>query len=99
MHPTELTSQVIFGWDPFWVSTVLFVVTYLVIISEKVNRAIVALLGASLMITLGILTQEAAINGIDFNTIGLLTGMMVIVAITQRSGIFQYIAIWSVLLR
>jgi len=95
MHQTELVSHVIFGWDPFWVSTILFITTYLVVISEKVNRAIIALLGASLMIMLGVLTQEAAINGVDFNTIGLLTGMMVIVAITQRSGIFQYIAIWS----
>ncbi len=95
MEHTDLTSQVIFGWDPFWVSTVLFIATYLVVISEKVNRAIIALLGAALMIMLGVLTQKAAIEGIDFNTIGLLTGMMVIVAITQRSGIFQYIAIWS----
>ncbi|MCU7938830.1 MAG: ArsB/NhaD family transporter [gamma proteobacterium symbiont of Bathyaustriella thionipta] len=95
MHQDELIQHVIFNWDPFWVSTIIFIATYLVVISEKVNRAIIALLGASLMIMLGILTQEAAIQGVDFNTIGLLTGMMVIVAITQRSGIFQYIAIWS----
>lgn len=95
MHQTELTSQVVFGWDPFWVSTIIFVLTYLVVISEKVNRAIIALLGASLMVMLGVITQEAAIQGIDFNTIGLLTGMMIIVAITQRTGVFQYIAIWS----
>ncbi|MCP3851846.1 MAG: ArsB/NhaD family transporter [Gammaproteobacteria bacterium] len=95
MHEAEQISRVIFNWDPFWVSTILFIATYLVIISEKVNRAIIALLGASLMIMLGVLTQEAAISGVDFNTIGLLTGMMVIVAITQRSGIFQFIAIWS----
>jgi Na+/H+ antiporter NhaD/arsenite permease-like protein len=95
MHNTELTSQVIFGWDPFWVSSCIFLLTYLVVISEKVNRAIIALLGASLMIMLGVMTQKAAIAGIDFNTIGLLTGMMVIVAITRRTGVFQYIAIWS----
>jgi Na+/H+ antiporter NhaD/arsenite permease-like protein len=41
------------------------------------------------------LTQEAAIQGIDFNTIGLLTGMMIIVAITRQSGVFQFLAIWS----
>ena len=95
MHDTELASQVIFGWDPFWVSSIIFLLTYLVVISEKVNRAIIALLGAALMIMLGVLNQDAAIAGVDFNTIGLLTGMMIIVAITRRTGVFQYIAIWS----
>jgi Na+/H+ antiporter NhaD/arsenite permease-like protein len=63
--------------------------------TEKINRAIVAGLGAGLMITLGILNQEQAIAGVDFNTLGLLTGMMVIVAITRRCGVFQFVAIWS----
>ncbi|MEA3409999.1 MAG: ArsB/NhaD family transporter [Pseudomonadota bacterium] len=94
-HESEAVGSVIFGWDPLWVSTILFVATYLVIVTEKLNRAIVALLGAGLMISLGVLNQEAAIRGIDFNTLGLLTGMMVIVAITRRSGVFQFVAIWS----
>lgn len=47
------------------------------------------------MILGGLLTQEAAIHGIDFNTIGLLLGMMVIVGITSKCGVFQYVAIWS----
>jgi len=89
------TGQVIFGWDPFWVSSILFVATYAVIISDKVNRAIVAGLGASLMVTLGILNQSTAVSGVDFNTLGLLAGMMVIVAITRGSGVFQFVAIWS----
>ena len=92
---TEVAAHVIFGWDPLWVSTILFIVTYAVIITEKINRAIVALLGAGLMITMGVLTQQAAVRGVDFNTLGLLTGMMVVVAITQRSGVFQFVAIWS----
>ena len=96
MHGTDETiTAVIFGWDPLWVSSILFVATYAVIVSEKVNRAIASLLGAGLMIMLGILNQETAISGIDFNTLGLLTGMMVIVAITRRSGVFQFIAVWS----
>ena len=89
------TVHILFGWDPLWVSSILFVVTYAVIVSEKVNRAIVSLLGAGLMVMLGVLNQETAISGIDFNTLGLLTGMMVIVTITKRSGVFQYIAVWS----
>ncbi len=91
----DSVHSVIFGWDPLWVSTILFVATYAVILTEKLNRAIVALVGAGLMITLGVLTQEAAVRGVDFNTLGLLTGMMVIVAITRRCGVFQYVAIWA----
>jgi len=78
-----------------WLAALLFVVTYVVVMTEKVNRAIVALVAAGLMIVLGILNQEAAIRGIDFNTIGLLIGMMVIVAVTRQSGIFQFLAIWA----
>jgi Na+/H+ antiporter NhaD/arsenite permease-like protein len=96
MHgENELASQVIFGWDPLWVSTILFIATYALIVSERINRAIVSGLGAALMVSLGVLSQETAISGIDFNTLGLLTGMMVIVAITRGSGVFQYVAVWS----
>jgi len=91
----DAISQVIFGWDPLWLSTVLFILTYAVVISERVNRAIVAGLGAGLMITTGVLNQQQAIAGVDFNTLGLLTGMMVLVAITRRCGVFQFVAIWS----
>ena len=92
---SDLATHVIFGWDPLWVSSILFVATYAVIVTEKVNRAIVSLLGACLMITLGVLNQQTAISGVDFNTLGLLSGMMVIVAITRRSGVFQFVAVWS----
>lgn len=93
-HGTEV-MDVIFGLDPQWYAGTLFVLTYLMIMSERINRAIVSMTAAGLMILGGILTQEAALEGIDFNTIGLLTGMMIIVAITRQSGIFQYLAIWS----
>lgn len=92
---TELPPETILGVNPVIVASVIFVATYAVIISERVNRAIVALIGAGLMIVLGVLNQQAAIRGIDFNTLGLLTGMMVIVAISRRSGVFQYVAVWS----
>jgi Na+/H+ antiporter NhaD/arsenite permease-like protein len=91
----NIATHVVFGWDPLWVSAILFVITYLVIVTETINRAIVSGLGAALMISLGVVNQEQAIAGVDFNTLGLLTGMMVIVAITRRCGIFQYVAIWS----
>ncbi len=86
-------SEVILGWSPLVVALTVFVATYTVIVTERINRAIVALLGAGVMILTGVLNQNEAFAGIDFNTIGLLTGMMVIVAITQKSGVFQYVAI------
>ncbi len=88
-------SHVFFGLNPMWVSTCVLAITYATIMSEKVNRAIVALVGAGVMILIGVLDQEEAIHGIDFNTIGLLTGMMILVSISRRSGMFQYLAIWS----
>ncbi len=94
MHEAHQAS-IIFGLDPVWYAGTLFVLTYLLIVAEKLNRAIVAVSAASLMVVGGVLTQEAAIQGIDFNTIGLLTGMMVIVGITQKSGVFQYVAVWA----
>ncbi len=93
MHAAH--SSVIFGLNPLWLATVVMIVTYGVIISERLNRSIIALLGAMLMIMFGLLTQEQAVAGIDFNTIGLLVGMMIIVSITRKSGVFEYLAIWS----
>ncbi|MEZ5355646.1 MAG: ArsB/NhaD family transporter [Bryobacteraceae bacterium] len=87
--------HVAFGASAALVASLVFVAVYALVVSEKLNRAIVALLGAGLMILLGVVTQEAAINGIDFNTIGLLLGMMVLVGITGKSGLFQFVAIWS----
>ena len=91
----QAVSHVFFGLNPMWVSTCILAITYAVIMSEQVNRAIVALVGSGLMIVVGVLDQDEAIKGIDWNTIGLLTGMMILVSISRRSGMFQYLAIWS----
>ncbi|HEY0663642.1 MAG TPA: ArsB/NhaD family transporter [Thiobacillaceae bacterium] len=90
-HPA--LSEAIFGLSPLAVSLAIFVLTYAVIVTERINRSVVALLGAGLMIFAGVLNQAEAFHGIDLNTISLLTGMMVIVAITQKSGVFQYVAV------
>ncbi|HRX69878.1 MAG: ArsB/NhaD family transporter [Candidatus Competibacteraceae bacterium] len=96
MHGSEgAVTSVIFGLNPMWTAAILFAITYVVVMTEKINRAIVSLAAAGMMIVLGILNQESAIRGVDFNTIGLLIGMMVIVAITRQSGVFQFMAIWS----
>ena len=77
----------------FLPAIIIFLVAYGIIISEKLNRTVVALLGAVAMVVFHILSQEEAFHVIDFNTIGLLVGMMTIVNILKRTGIFQYIAI------
>jgi Na+/H+ antiporter NhaD/arsenite permease-like protein len=84
-----------FGIDPFWVAIAVFALTYLLIIAERINRSIIAMLGAGVMIVSGVLSQDEAIRGIDFSTIALLTGMMVLVAIARRCGMFEYLAVWS----
>lgn len=70
-----------------------FLITYALIISEKVHRTVVAMIGGLAMVFLGIVDQSGALHHIDFNTLGLLTGMMIIVAITGETGIFKYLAI------
>lgn len=81
--------------DQTTIAVTIFIIAYALIISEKVHRTIVGLLGAVLMIGFGILPQETAIHHIDFNTIGLLVGMMTIVNITAETGLFNFLAIWS----
>jgi len=76
-----------------WFAGVLFLVVYAFIVSEKIHRTILALCGASLLVLLGVLSQHEAVDFVDFNTIGLLFGMMVIVGITRKSGVFEYVAI------
>ena len=94
-HSGAHAASVLFGLSPIWVATTLFVLTYVVIMADKLNRAIVALLGAGLLILVGVMNQEEAMEAVDWNTLGLLLGMMLIVNITRRSGLFQYVAIWS----
>ena len=89
------THAVLFGMDPLILSTVILVASYAVLLSEKVNRTVVALLGGALVIVTGLASQAQAFAAIDFNTIALLTGMMIIVAVTRASGVFEYVAIWS----
>jgi Na+/H+ antiporter NhaD/arsenite permease-like protein len=87
--------ELVLGLSPVWFAGGLFVLAYILIVTEWMNRAVISMLAAAVMIMSGILTQEAAVQGVDFNTIGLLTGMMIIVGITKDSGVFQYLAIRS----
>lgn len=76
-----------------WLAIAIFVIVYGIIVSEKIHRTKIALLGAILVILAAILPQNEAIGKVDFNTLGLLIGMMIIVAIAMRTGMFQYAAV------
>lgn len=77
----------------FTLSIIIFVLVYALIIWDKFDRAVVALSGAMLMVLLRVLNQEEAFAAIDYNTIGLLVAMMIIVMIMRRTGIFEYLGI------
>ena len=78
-------------------TSVIFFGSLILIFSEKINRSIIAISGAVLMIVLGkvmgFYSEEAAIEAIDFNTLGLLMGMMILVAMLEPTGFFQYLAV------
>jgi Na+/H+ antiporter NhaD/arsenite permease-like protein len=71
-----------------------FLICLAIIASEKMHRTNVALLGAAIVVLfVGDFSQEQAIEAVDFNTIGLLTGMMIIVYLTQQTGVYDFVAI------
>jgi Na+/H+ antiporter NhaD/arsenite permease-like protein len=72
------------------IATVIFVATYAVIVSERLDRAVVALAGAGLMLAFGVLDQQQALQAIDANTLALLIGMMIIINVLRRTGVFRY---------
>lgn len=72
-----------------------FLLVMAAIISEKVHRSVAALAGAVVLLLTHVLTIETAADYVDLNTIGVLVGMMLFVAVVKCSGLFEYIAIWS----
>ncbi len=77
------------------VAIIAFVIALAIIASERVHRTKVALIGAAIVVLFvgAEYDQELAIEAIDFNTIGLLAGMMLLVALTQETGVYDWIAI------
>lgn len=74
----------------------IFLATYVMIVSEKLHRTVTALTGGLLMILLGLVAQHDAFRAIDLNVILLLAGMMMIAAIMAETGIFQWLAVQAV---
>ncbi|HCF70308.1 MAG TPA: hypothetical protein DER33_01730 [Syntrophomonas sp.] len=77
----------------FWLSIAVFIVVYGFIIAEKYHRSVTVWVAAAAVITLGLINQKEAIEHVDFNTLLLLVGMMVIVGITRKTGVFEFLAI------
>ena len=84
---------------PAILSSLIFLASLVLIFSEKVHRSIVAIAGGVLMVGVGKLmgfySEAAALEAIDFNTLGLLLGMMILVAMLEPTGFFQYVAVWA----
>ena len=79
----------------FTIAIIIFLITYAFIITEKINRAVIALAGAAFMIFFHILDLDQAFEHIEWGTITLLIGMMILVNVTNKTGVFQYVAVWS----
>ena len=77
------------------ISIVIFLLVMVAMVSEKVHRAAASLAGAVILLVTHVLTVDSAIEHVDVNTIGVLVGMMLFVAVVKNSGLFEYIAIKS----
>lgn len=75
------------------IAIVIFLVTMAAIMTEKLHRTVPAVAGALLLILTGVLSVESGFSYVDLNTLGVLIGMMLFVAVVKNSGIFEYIAI------
>ncbi|KRQ87818.1 Inner membrane protein YbiR [Caloramator mitchellensis] len=75
------------------ISIGVFVATFIIIVTEKINRTVAAMVGAMILLVVKIIDQGEATRFIDYTTVGVLVGMMIIVSIIKRTGLFQYLAI------
>jgi Na+/H+ antiporter NhaD/arsenite permease-like protein len=74
----------------------IFAVVYALIATERLDKTLAALLGGTVVVLLGLVSQETAFEAIDLNVIFLLAGMMILAGILRRTGFFQWVAIRSV---
>ena len=76
-----------------WAALIIFIASITAAASGKLKSATASLVGASLMVVTGIISSEEAVRSIDHNTVGLLVGMMIVVGVLSKSGLFQYLAV------
>ena len=79
-----------------WLAGGIFLLTYALIVSDRVHRTISALLGGVAMILFGVLPQTQAFHSVDWNVIFLLAAMMIIANVMKETGLFQWIAFQAV---
>jgi Na+/H+ antiporter NhaD/arsenite permease-like protein len=79
-----------------WIAAAVFLATYAIIATERLDRTVAALAGGAAMVILGIVTQEEALAAVELDVILLLVSMMVIAGVLRETGFFQWIAIRSV---
>ncbi len=83
---------------PGIISSIIFFGCLYLIFTEKINRSIVAMVGAALMVIVGLAfhfyTEDQATATMDVNTLGLLLGMMILVSLLEPTGFFQFLAVW-----
>jgi len=75
------------------IAILVFIITYILIVDERVHRAVAAMAGAAMVVLLGIVPWDVLLKHLDFKTIFLLLGMMIIINTARNSGLFEYIAI------
>lgn len=73
----------------------IFLIVMALVMTEKIDRTVAAIGGALLMVLVGVIPSEKAVGYIDFNTLGVLIGMMLFVGVVKNSGLFEYIAIFT----
>lgn len=96
---SPVSAQAVEAGPAFWTATVIFILAYAVIVSEKIHKTVVAICGAALMLLCKVVSQHEAFHvealGTDWNVIFLLISMMVIINLIRPTGFFEYIAIRS----
>jgi len=75
------------------IALLVFILTYLCIITEWINKMLAALIGGFVIIVLGVVDQTLAFSAIDWNVIFFLIGMMLTISVMRQTGMFMYIAI------
>ena len=75
------------------VAVAVFVVVMITIMTEKLHRSLAAITGALFVLALHVMPFDAAMEHIDFNTLGVLLGMMLFVSVVKLSGVFEFLAI------
>lgn len=91
MYATDL----ILGFSHQTIALLVMGICYILLFTEKMNRAVITIMLGASLVMMGVISQKQAFNAIDFNTLSLLAGMMIIINVAERSGMFQFVAIWG----